>query len=169
MRLTPLLLLTALHLVACSSLDDPSADDRLADEVAAECVRSHPRDEDEALGDEDNDLDFAESDVVGECTNDSGDCQASIPCEGTAEDRECDSALFLGADASTCIAEAKGEERGLQGLEPHLVYDQSHRRVVWQVRNVLRESPDGSSDGQIFVIDAVTGEVLAMLGWRATP
>jgi hypothetical protein len=98
-----------------------------------------------------------------------GECQASTPCTGSAQDRECDSSLFIGADAAACIASGEGEPAGLHGLRAQLVYDLRARRVVWNVSNTLKEGADGSASGDDFVIDAVTGELLDRLGWSRTP
>ena len=158
-----LLAVTSLCLAACAALDDPPPDDMLVDDAAESCVRRNPRVDAEVA------RAVEENAVVTDCLSDSGECQASIPCQGSIDERECDAALFFGPDASSCIALARGQQRGLRELEPQLGYDFGHRRVTWSVRNVQHESPDGTSGGQIFVIDAITGELLDQLGWIAQP
>lgn len=158
----------AMLLVACASLDEPPAgtdsdESMLAGDVAKGCARENAP--------IDGELERAVSDgnVDVECMADDGECQAPSPCTGTVDDRECDPAHFLSSQAAACIAERQGLAPGLHGLSVGLTYNFGPRRVTWNVTNTLEDQGGGVASGQVFVIDAVTGELLDELGWRSTP
>jgi hypothetical protein len=157
----------AMLLVACASLDQPpaatdSGESMLAGDVAKRCARENaPIDAELAR-------EVSAGNVDVDCMGDDGECQASVPCTGKLEDRECDPGRFISAQAAACIASGQGLAPGLHGLTTALSYSFGQRRVTWNVTNTLEESGGGAS-GQVFVIDAVTGELVDELGWRSTP
>jgi hypothetical protein len=130
------------------------------------CRAAHPRGADPV----------ASADVVAqtimECGADTGECQATPPCESLLG-RVCDASRFMTADAAICIAQAAGLEPGLRPAGAGLVYDARARRVAWSVSNLLydpahpapADGGGGDSGGQYFQIDAVSGVVLLEGAW----
>jgi hypothetical protein len=116
------------------------------------------------------------------CRGDDGECTASVPCIGTVAERVCEvQRLVVSADAAICIAKLHGLTDGVAGISAELVYNHGYRRIVWNVANVTYDrsvdSPptaDGTATGsldrggQLFSIDAASGEVLTGFGdaWR---
>jgi hypothetical protein len=141
----------------------PGASDR--DPSTATCRVRYPRVSGSAVSD---DL----TRIVANCRGDDGNCQASTPCTGTAADRICDEARFITADAAICIARAAGLEPGLHAPKARLIYHYGFRRVIWSVENVRwRDTAptgfSGGSSGDIFAVDAVTGEFLGKCSWES--
>lgn len=156
---TPVVLALLLAWANCSS----------ANPAASTCQSLHPRGADP----------LAPADVlaqtVSECSADTGQCQATSPCESAG--RVCDSSLFMTDDAAICIARGAGLEVGLQPITAGLVYDFRYRRVAWGVSNLLydpahpalADGGSGDSGGQYFQIDAVSGAVLHQGHWARVP
>lgn len=147
--------------VGCQS-DDQGAVDSDAGEAPA-CIADHPRGDEPVA-----DPELLDS-YLANCRDDSGTCMASSPCTGTAAGRVCDASRLITEEAAGCIARAGGISEGLEGLRIQLGYNYGHRRMVWNVTNVLsRSSPDAGpgsfrQDGDAWSVDAVTGEILAKL------
>ena len=76
---------------------------------------------------------------------------------------------FITRDAAVCIAEAREIDPGLEGPYADLVYDElHHQRPVWDVRTLVTDGEDEQS-GDMFLIDAVTGELLTESAWAEIP
>lgn len=96
-----------------------------------------------------------------------------MPCTGTAEGRVCDESKCITADAAVRVARTNGLPEGLDGPKASFVYNYDYRRLIWSVENLQYDrsrpgSPaSGSADrgGDVFIVDAVTGELLAKQLW----
>lgn len=82
---------------------------------------------------------------------------------------DCDPAGILTHDAALCVARGLGMPEGIEPLQAGLIYNSRHRRIVWNVENVLHSTPGGSRDGDAWTIDATKGTLLEKLSWGATP
>jgi hypothetical protein len=93
---------------------------------------------------------------------------ASQDCAGAGQEgaAACDVDRFISVDAALCIARARGLGEGLKGLSGSIVYNHRHGRVIYTVKNTLKDDP-GDAGGEHLAIDAITGEVLDRGGWAA--
>jgi hypothetical protein len=138
--------------------------------VLDECVKANPR----------GTMGIASADVVyqaiTECQGDSGGCMAATACVGQAGDRDCNPKGVISAAAAVCVAQANGLEPGIERLRSSLVYNYAHRRLTWNVSNVLydsaREPPPPGASGQrggvSMLVDAINAKLLARTEWAAT-
>ena len=149
-------------LTACAkelSREDPP----LIDERVVRCVDANPTGADQTA------MLLAESGATTDCNQDDGPCQASTPCLGTKEARECEPTQAIGGEAALCIASEAGLAPGVHGLEAAMTYDFGLRRIVWDVQNTLSERAGGTASGDGMSIDAITGRVLGEFGWTQSP
>lgn len=77
----------------------------------------------------------------------------------------CDPAAYLGADAATCLAAEYGLPNGLEGYTADLLYHYGQKTGCWSVSSLDHVDADGNEGGQVFLIDATTGALLAEEGW----
>ena len=140
--------LVCLFAIGCGTEDEPVESDS--------CIAEHGR-----LGIE-GETTLA-SDVEERCVEDGG--------------RGCEVSALITREAAVCIAEREGLADGVRGWMTTLRYivrddtdDRADRgRPSWSVQNTEYAEPDGSQGGQVYVIDANTGELLLQLGWGAAP
>jgi hypothetical protein len=138
--------------------------------VLHECVQANPR----------GTMGIASADAVyqaiTECQGDSGACMAATACVGEARDRDCNPRGVISSAAAVCVAQANGLEPGIERLRSSLVYNFAHRRLTWNVSNVLydgaREPPPAGASGQrggvSMLVDAINAKLLARTEWAAT-
>ncbi|HEU4577743.1 MAG TPA: hypothetical protein VFS67_05790 [Polyangiaceae bacterium] len=78
----------------------------------------------------------------------------------------CDGA-FISREAARCIAQNEKLEAGLEPWAIGMWYEQSYRRVGWEIQNVLVDQ--GSTyQGTTLTVDAVSGRVLGRSSWSTT-
>jgi hypothetical protein len=76
---------------------------------------------------------------------------------------ECDAA-FISKEAARCIAQNEKLETGLEPWVIGMWYEESYRRVGWEIQNVLVDQ--GSTyEGTTLTVDAVSGRVLGRSKW----
>ncbi len=91
---------------------------------------------------------------------------AEIQDECIGDGHPCSEPLIT-RNAAMCISTVEGIDLGVERLYADLLYDENLHRPVWEVRSIVTE--DGEMrDGDRYLIDAVTGEVLHVGSWGET-
>ena len=78
-------------------------------------------------------------------------------CEGT----------FISKEAARCIAQNEKLETGLEPWIIGMWYEDSYRRVGWEIQNVT-EDQGTTYKGTTLTLDAVSGRVLGRSNWSTT-
>ena len=82
---------------------------------------------------------------------------------------DCDAPQVLTREAALCIARGLGLPQGIEPWKAGLTFHYRYRRIVWNVQNLLQRSAGGSSNGDVYTIDATTGDLIGRSGWSAIP
>jgi hypothetical protein len=78
----------------------------------------------------------------------------------------CDEHAFISRDAAECLAREAGLADGVQPWRTTLGYYENHQRVGWGIMTVREHTSDGFW-GESLVLDATTGEELALTSYSA--
>jgi hypothetical protein len=78
----------------------------------------------------------------------------------------CDGA-FISREAARCIAQNEKLETGLEPWSIGMWYEDSYRRVGWEIQNVL-VNQGSTYKGTTLTLDAVSGRVLGRSNWSTT-
>ncbi len=117
--------------------------------------------------------------VAGPCADVSGRIAEPDPDAAAAEEARsaceeagvhCDARAYLTRETMTCLATEEGLAPGLREWTLSLRYDVRLERVVWNVQNIRMDAGefDGvRQEGDVYVFDAATGELIDELGWSA--
>lgn len=90
-------------------------------------------------------------------------------CAASGVDDVCASSEYITREAAACIAAAAGLTEGLEPWNITLLYNVRYERPIWTVQNTEESTADGGESGRAVDVNAVTGEVLGILGWASTP
>lgn len=72
--------------------------------------------------------------------------------------------VFISKEAARCIAQNEKLETGLQPWSIGMWYEDSYRRLGWEIQNVT-EDQGTTYKGTTLTVDAVTGRVLGRSNW----
>jgi hypothetical protein len=78
----------------------------------------------------------------------------------------CDAA-FISKEAARCIAQNEKLETGLEPWMIGMWYEDSYRRLGWEIQNVT-EDQGSTYKGTTLTVDAVSGRVLGRSNWTTT-
>jgi hypothetical protein len=76
-------------------------------------------------------------------------------------------AELISKEAASCLAEQKGFEAGVAPWIVVLDYAVQYSKIVWSVRNEVKDIRNGGPAGVLRFIDAADGAVLGQLGYSA--